>query len=347
MNNYKSALAHLLADNSTWLITGVAGFIGSHLLETLLIHNQRVVGLDNFSTGKHQNLDDVKKNVGPDKWINFQLITGDVCNIDHCRDSMLWKNSIKVEHVLHQAALGSIPRSIKEPLISTQVNIIGFITIMCIAKEVGVKSFVYASSSSVYGDTTISPRKEYALGKVQSPYALTKLTDEMFADVFYRAYEFRTIGLRYFNVFGPRQNPDGEYSAVIPRWIMSLLNKECVYINGKDDITRDFTYIDNVVQANILSSIVTFGNKASEVFNIATGNSVSLGYILKLIERSFFNFNVDLSVYVKYRDLRQGDIIHSQADISKAQKEIYYDPDCNVSSGIEKTVLWFIKNAKQ
>jgi len=324
-----------------WLITGVAGFIGSNLLEFLLLHNQDVVGVDNFSTGSKENLDDVKNVIGIKKWQNFKFIEMDLIDYDGCQT--ITKN---IDYVLHQAALGSVPRSIKDPINSNRSNVSGFLNILNASRINSVKKFIYASSSSVYGDHPNLPKQENLIGNQLSPYALTKYINEQYADIFYKTYSFKAIGMRYFNVFGKRQNPNGAYAAVIPRWINSLINNETINIFGDGLTSRDFCYIENAVQANILLALNDEITE-NEVFNVSVGGNTTLNELLELI-RHYLKLNkVASKSNIEYKDFRDGDVRHSQADISKIQR-YGYNPEYDVKHGIEKTINWYIeKNDKK
>lgn len=318
----------------TWLITGVAGFIGSNLLENLLRLNQNVIGLDNFSTGFRENIDDVLSLVTPKQAAQFKFIQGDIRNLQDCKNAM-----IDVDYVLHQAALGSVPRSIVMPESTNETNISGFLNMLIAAKDAQVRRFVYASSSSVYGDSAVLPKIESAIGKPLSPYAVSKYSNELYASAFANCYGLETIGLRYFNIFGPRQSPTGPYAAVIPLWIMALLNNEPIYINGDGETTRDFCYIENAVQANFLAATVDNNKAINKVYNTSVGNQITLNQLYKTI-CSYLN----LSPSAIYKDFRPGDIRHSLADISLSQKLLGYCPSDAVDVGLEKTIKWFCNN---
>src|SRR5690606_3902443 len=267
---YQEVTASLQTEPKVWLVTGCAGFIGSNLLETLLLMGQKVVGLDNFSTGHHYNLDEVQKTVSAQQWSNFTFIEGDICNLDTCRQA-----TQGVDHVLHQAALGSVPRSLQDPITTNSVNIGGFLNMLVAARDAEVQSFVYAASSSTYGDHEELPKIEDRIGRPLSPYAVTKYVNELYADVFQRAYGFGSVGLRYFNVFGKRQDPNGAYAAVIPKWIAAMIRGEDVVVNGDGETSRDFCFIDNVVQANILASLAQ-PDGVNQVYNVAVNARTSL-----------------------------------------------------------------------
>ncbi len=340
MTAYESLKQNLQAEHRVWLISGVAGFIGSNLLESLLKLNQRVVGLDNFSTGYQYNLDEVQNSVTPEQWANFNFIKGDIRNIDDCR-----RSCEGVNYVLHQAALGSVPRSIENPIATNQNNIDGFLNMLVAARDAQVSRFVYAASSSTYGDHPDLPKIEHKIGRPLSPYSVTKLVNELYADVFARTYGFRSIGLRYFNVFGRRQDPSGAYAAVIPKWIVSLINSEPVHINGDGDTSRDFCYIDNAVQANLLAATTTNENALNEVYNVAVGDRTSLNQLYIYLRDSLAQKLPHLnSVKPVYRDFRTGDVRHSLADISKGHKLLGYLPSHKVREGLIEAMQWYLDN---
>lgn len=318
----------------TWLITGVAGFIGSHLLETLLKNDQVVVGLDNFLTGKKENIKNVLDSLPQEKSKNFTFIEGDI------RDDKTCVHATKnVNYVLHQAALGSVPRSLKDPLTTNDVNVTGFLNILKASQENQVERFVYASSSSVYGDSETLPKVEHTIGEPLSPYATSKRTNELYGRTFYHCYKIPTIGLRYFNVFGPRQDPESMYAAVIPLWILSLLRQEPCYVNGDGLNSRDFCYIDNVVQANIKAALTQNSQAFGEVFNVAYGKQTNLLALYELIRSA-----LECEVAPMHRDSRPGDVKHSLANIEKVKELLNYHPSHSLEEGLQKTVNWF-KNA--
>ena len=329
-------------ENSTrykWLITGVAGFIGSHLLEFLLKNHQEVIGIDNFATGSQKNLNDVYLNVGEQNWKNFNFYEKNISNYEEITE--LFDG---VDFVLHQAALGSVPRSFKYPLQTNEVNISGFLNILECCRNNNILNLVYASSSSVYGDSNILPKKENIIGNPLSPYAITKSVNELYADVYSKNFGISTIGLRYFNVFGPRQNPNGAYAAVIPKWMNSIAKNEEVYINGDGTTSRDFCYIQNVIQANFLAVQRNLISKESEIYNIAFGESNTLSTLYELITNEFKENGQLLSVNLKFNDFREGDILHSLADITNAKNDLNYSPEYDLSQGIKEYFRWFIKN---
>ncbi len=333
---YEKVKANLLNEPKTWLITGVAGFIGSNLLETLLLLDQKVVGLDNFATGFQHNLDEVQGLVSDHQWQNFTFIEGDIRNLDDCHAAC-----IGVDYVLHQAALGSVPRSIADPINTNDTNISGFLNMMVAARDAKVSSFTYAASSSTYGDHPALPKVEDAIGNPLSPYAVTKYVNELYADVFARTYGFKTIGLRYFNIFGKRQTPDGAYAAVIPKWTAAMIKGEEVFINGDGDTSRDFNFIENAVQANILAAVADKSAK-NQVYNVAVGGRTTLNTLFSALKKNLQNNGVHYTQDPVYRDFREGDVRHSQADISKIQNTLGYDPKFNIIDGIKKAMPWYV-----
>lgn len=336
----KSALGKAL---HTWLVTGVAGFIGSNLLETLLKLDQTVIGLDNFSTGHQHNLDEVQSLVSEEQWQRFSLITGDIRDLETCR-----KACADVDYVLHQAALGSVPRSIEDPVTTNANNISGFLNMLVAAKDAGVKRMVYAASSSTYGDHPDLPKVEEKIGKPLSPYAVTKLVNELYADVFAKTYGFCTIGLRYFNIFGKRQDPNGAYAAVIPKWFAGLIKGEAVSINGDGETSRDFCYIENCVQANILAATVEDEAATNQVYNVAFGERTSLNTLFNLIKERVAHFQPHVKeVQPQYRDFRAGDVRHSLADISKIKELVGYQPEYSVRDGLAQTDTWYMNMNKK
>ena len=338
MTKYESTKQTLIKIPEKWLITGAAGFIGSNLLEALLNLNQTITGLDNFSTGYQHNLDQVEKAVTPEQWNNFTFIKGDIRDPETCR-----KACENQDYVLHQAALGSVPRSVEDPALTNANNITGHLNMLIAARDANVKRFVYAASSSTYGDHPGLPKKEDEIGRPLSPYAVTKYVNELYADVFARTYGLKSTGLRYFNVFGQRQDPNGAYAAVIPLWFASLINGSPVYINGDGETSRDFCYIDNCVQANILAATADESD-ACGVYNIAFGQRTTLNELFQLIrERVGKTQNLKLSTQNPvYRDSRPGDVRHSLADISKARQSIGYDPQFSVTQGLDMAAAWYM-----
>lgn len=339
MTIYAERLAMLEREPKTWLITGVAGFIGSNLLETLLKHNQRVVGIDNFLTGYQRNLDMVRELVTPAQWSAFRFVAGDIRDLEACR--AVCKDA---DYVLHEAALGSVPRSIDDPLLSNSCNIDGFVNMLVAAKEAGVRGFVYAASSSTYGDEPTLPKVEDRIGAPLSPYAVTKYVNELYADVFARCYDFKCVGLRYFNVFGQRQDPYGAYAAVIPQWFANLIKNESVQINGDGETSRDFCYIDNVVQANILAA--TAADEAKNlIYNVAYGQRTTLNELFEFIREEVVRHKPEAaSATPAYRDFRAGDVRHSLADISRARTKLGFDPAIAPRDGLRLAGDWYAKN---
>ncbi len=337
--HYKNIMAELEKNPKTWLVTGVAGFIGSNLLEELLLHKQRVVGLDNFIRGYQKNLDMVRAAVGDSLWQNFTFHEGDIRELDHCHAACAGVN-----YVLHQAALGSVPFSIAEPLTTNSCNITGFLNMLVAAKDAKVKKFVYAASSSTYGDEPNLPKMEDRIGAPLSPYAVTKYVNELYATVFANTYGLESMGLRYFNVFGKRQDPDGAYAAVIPQWFAALLKGKPVYINGDGETSRDFCYIDNVVQMNVLAAVAQ-GDACNKVYNVAFGGRTTLNELYEIIRQEVVKINPEAAHSEPvYRDFRQGDVRHSQADISRAQTLLGYAPLYDVREGLRLAGQWYAQN---
>jgi UDP-N-acetylglucosamine 4-epimerase len=340
MKKYEAIKRELKNEPKTWLVTGVAGFIGSNLLESLLKLNQRVVGLDNFSTGYHHNLEEVRKIVTNEQWLNFRFIEGDIRDKENCSNACL-----AVDYVLHQAALGSVPRSVENPIATNQNNIDGFLNMLVAARDAKVKRFVYAASSSTYGDHPTLPKIEDKIGNPLSPYAVTKLVNELYASVFASAYGFKTIGLRYFNIFGRRQDPDGAYAAVIPKWTAALINNHTIYINGDGETSRDFCYVENAIQANLLAATINEEIATNQIYNVAVGERTTLNQLYFYLHDNLAESFKDMKEQVpQYRDFRKGDVRHSLADISKASKLLGYEPSHKVSDGIVETVNWYVKN---
>ena len=333
---YERVKQELLIEPKVWLITGVAGFIGSNLLEALLQLDQTVVGLDNFATGHQRNLDEVKSLVSADKWARFKFINGDIRSLEDCQRAV-----VGVDYVLHQAALGSVPRSIADPITSNAANISGFLNMLVAARDAGVKSFTYAASSSTYGDHPALPKIEQNIGNPLSPYAVTKYVNELYANVFARTYGFKCIGLRYFNVFGKRQDPDGAYAAVIPKWTAAMIKGEDVYINGDGETSRDFCFIENTVQANILAATASEEAK-DEVYNVAVGDRTTLNDLFNAIKEALESNSINVVHSPVYRDFRAGDVRHSQADVAKITGLLGYLPSHAISQGITKAMPWYI-----
>ena len=336
---YKETTQALANDPKKWLITGVAGFIGSNLLETLLKLDQNVVGLDNFATGHQKNLDEVKSLVSAEQWQRFSFIEGDIRKVDDCHQACK-----DADYVLHQAALGSVPRSLADPIATNETNISGFLNMLVAARDAQVSSFTYAASSSTYGDHPALPKVEDAIGKPLSPYAVTKYVNELYAEVFARSYGFKSVGLRYFNVFGRRQDPDGAYAAVIPKWTAAMIEDDDVYINGDGDTSRDFCYIDNTVQANILAATTTSNEAKNQVYNVAVGDRTTLNELFNSIKSALAENNVKYDKEPVYRDFREGDVRHSQADVTKAKNLLGYKPQFDISQGIDKAMPWYVKS---
>ena len=339
MNKYKEIQESLKENPKTWLITGVAGFIGSNLLEVLLKLNQNVIGLDNFATGHQHNIDQALEDAGVDSNTeHFRFINGDIRNLDDCQ-----KACKGVDYVLHQAALGSVPRSIEDPIPTNQTNIDGFLNMLISARDNNVERFVYAASSSTYGDHPDLPKVEDKIGNPLSPYAVTKLVNELYAAVFARTYNFNTIGLRYFNIFGKRQDPNGAYAAVIPKWVASILHNEEVFINGTGETSRDFCYIDNTVQMNILAATTENSDATNQVYNTALNDRTDLTELYSLIQDRLIALKPELKAKeVNYRDFRAGDVMHSQADISKALQLLGYEPTHKINEGLDEAMAWYM-----
>ena len=338
MTQYERLRTELRQVPKTWLVTGVAGFIGSNLLETLLKIDQRVVGLDNFATGHQRNLDEVKSLVSPAQWGNFKFIQGDIRQLADCQ-----KACLKVDYVLHQAALGSVPRSLADPLATNDTNITGFLNMLVAACDAKVQSFTYAASSSTYGDHPALPKLEENIGDPLSPYAVTKYVNELYASVFARNYGFKTIGLRYFNVFGPRQDTNGAYAAVIPKWIASMVEGAPIYINGDGETSRDFCYIDNAIQANLLAAVASSEKATNQVYNVAVGDQTSLNQLYLFLRDHLTEYFPYLSEAKPiYRNFRSGDVRHSLADISKGSKLLGYEPTHRVGDGLREAMVWYL-----
>lgn len=338
MNTYEELLAVLPTQPKRWLITGVAGFIGSNLLEHLLKLDQIVVGLDNFATGHQHNLDEVQALVSDQQWGRFTFFEGDIRDFETCQ-----KACVDVDYVLHQAALGSVPRSINDPITTNAANITGFLNMLVAAKEAAVQSFTYAASSSTYGDHPALPKVEANIGKPLSPYAVTKYVNELYADVFAKTYGFKTVGLRYFNVFGKRQDPAGAYAAVIPKWTAAMLTGEPVHINGDGETSRDFCFVENAVQANLLAATAKEDAK-NEVYNVAVGDRTTLNQLFSALKSALAVQGAVYNAEPIYREFRPGDVRHSQADIGKANTLLGYQPAYAISEGIAKAMPWYVQN---
>lgn len=340
MSAYEKLSDRLMESPRVWLVTGAAGFIGSNLVETLLRLNQRVIGLDNYSTGSRRNLHQVQALVGQERWRKFHRIDGDTRDLPVCQ-----RASEGADYVLHQAGLGSVPRSIAGPLESHASNVTGFLNVLLAARDSGAKRLVFASSSSVYGDYSKLPKVEAKIGRCLSPYAATKRVNEIYADVFARCYGLQSVGLRYFNVFGPRQDPGGAYSAVVPRWISALIRNEPVRINGDGKTSRDFCYVENVVQANLLAATVDRPEAINELYNVAVGDRITLNQLYALLRKHLLPWFPHLErCRPEYRPFRAGDIRHSEADISKAQRLLDYQPTHTVEQGLVEALGWYLQN---
>jgi len=338
MKKIEKVKQDLIKGPKTWLITGVAGFIGSDLLETLLSLDQKVIGLDNFSTGYRHNLEEVRELISDEKWQRFEFVEGDIRSLGTC-------TAVRrtADYVLHTAALGSVPRSIENPILTNENNITGFLNMLVAARDTKVKRFVYAASSSTYGDHPNLPKKEDKIGKPLSPYAVTKYVNELYADVFAQTYEMETIGLRYFNIFGPRQDPKGAYAAVIPLWFSGMIKGEPVYINGDGETSRDFCYIENCIQANLLAACTENEEAVNQVYNVAFGERTSLNELFELIQEQVAQkFPHVRNLKPQYRDFRSGDVRHSLADVSKSKTLLGYAPEFSVRDGLDKAARWYM-----
>jgi UDP-N-acetylglucosamine 4-epimerase len=337
MDSFTQVQQRLLRAPRVWLVTGCAGFIGSNLLEALLKLNQTVIGLDNLTTGFITNLREVRSAVGERQWARFRFIRGDIRSLDTCR-----KATMGVDIVLHQAAVGSVPKSIANPVTTHEVNIGGFLNMLIASRDAKVDNFVYAASSAAYGDHPGLPKVEHIIGRPLSPYAVTKHVNELYAEVFCRCYGFRSIGLRYFNVFGRRQDPDGAYAAVIPRWIAAMINDEDVFINGDGMTSRDFCYVDNALQANILAALAADEDK-NEIYNVAVNEATTLADLFTCLHDALQAHGVKYRRKPVLREFRAGDVRHSQADIGKAMTRLGYLPAFQVREGIEAAMPWYIQ----
>ena len=338
MSSYLGRCTSLQTTPKTWLITGVAGFIGSNLLETLLLLDQHIAGLDNFATGNSRNLDEVQGLVSAAQWARFRFIEGDIRDLEDCR-----RACEGVDYVLHQAALGSVPRSLSDPITTNAANIDGFLNMLVAARDAQVSSFTYAASSSTYGDHPALPKVEENIGRPLSPYAVTKYVNELYSEAFARNYGFRATGLRYFNVFGQRQDPEGAYAAVIPKWTAAMVRGEPVHINGDGETSRDFCFIDNAVQANLLAATADEGARG-EVYNVAVGDRTTLNELFYALRDALGSEGVDYALDPVYRDFRPGDVRHSQADISKAARQLGYAPEYCIREGIQRAMPWYLRN---
>ncbi len=338
---YDNLLKELKTHNYSWLITGVAGFIGSNLLEALLKLDQKVIGIDNFSTGYQNNLDEVKSSVSSLQWENFQFIEGDISNLQDCL-----RACNGVDFVLHEAALGSVPRSIADPIATNEANITGFLNMLIACRDKKIKRMIYAASSSTYGDHPDLPKIEERIGKPLSPYAVTKLVNELYAEVFSKTYAIELIGLRYFNIFGPRQNPDGAYAAVIPKWISKILANEEIHINGDGETSRDFCFIKNAIQANLLAAMSQNPLAVNQVFNVAVGENNTLNKLFKLLCDEFQIHSLLYNKNPVFQEFRAGDVRHSLADTTKAKNLLGYEPDFKLAQGISLLVPWWLNHKK-
>ena len=337
---YQQLRQRVLQEEKTWAISGVAGFMGSNLLETLLGLDQRVVGLDNFATGHWRNLEEVQRLVRPAQWVRFHFVEGDIRALEDCR-----RACEGADYVLHQAAIGSVPRSLADPVTTNAVNVTGFLNMLVAARDAKVVRFVYAASSSTYGDHPGLPKVEDAIGKPLSPYAVTKYANELYAEVFARCYGFNTIGLRYFNVFGPRQDPDGAYAAVIPKWTAAMIKGEDVCINGDGETSRDFCYVANAVQANLLAATTDNREALNQVYNVAIGERTSLNALYAEIRRLLAPDHPHLEdATPKYGPFRAGDVRHSLADVSKARRLLGYEPTHRAGEGLKLAMTWYVAN---
>ncbi|UGQ46228.1 SDR family oxidoreductase [Massilia endophytica] len=339
MRQIEEVRAHLVMHRYRWLVTGAAGFIGSHLTEALLLLGQQVTGLDNFSTGHPRNLSEVRRHVGPEAWSRFRFQNDDIRDIEACR-----RACEDVQFVLHEAALGSVSRSIDDPLATHESNVTGFLNVLLAARDAEVTRFVYAASSSTYGDHPALPKVEERIGRPLSPYAVSKLANELYADTFSRCYGLPVVGLRYFNVFGPRQDPAGAYAAVIPQWLSALIANEAVFINGDGESSRDFCYIANVVQANLMAAMSDNPDALNEVYNVALGERTTLLQLYQLMRDMLQPRYPHLSQHQpQFRGFRAGDVRHSQADIGKARRILGYEPTHRVQDGLIEAMDWYVR----
>lgn len=337
---YEQLAQRLLSKPARWLVTGCAGFIGSHLVETLLKLDQTVVGLDNFATGHRRNLDEVETLVSPGQWRKFHFTEADIRDPEACRQACQ-----EIDFVLHQAALGSVPRSLADPLATNAANIDGFLNMLVAARDAKVRRFVYAASSSTYGDHPDLPKVEESIGRPLSPYAVTKLVNELYAEVFGRCYGFSSIGLRYFNVFGTRQDPEGAYAAVIPCWTRAMLLGEEVIINGDGETSRDFCFVDNAVQANLLAATSENRDAVNQVYNVALDDRTSLNLLFEMLRDALAKTKPELGkLKPRYSEFRPGDVRHSQADIAKARRLLGYAPTHRLEEGIRAAMPWYVSH---
>jgi len=340
MTSFEIIKQQLPVEPKAWLVTGAAGFIGSNLLEQLLRLDQKVVGLDNFSTGKRSNLEEVRKLVTAGQWERFRFVEGDIRSLDVCRQVCS-----DIDFVLHEAALGSVPRSLEDPITSNESNVSGFLNMLVASRDAGVKRFVYAASSSTYGDHPALPKVEDQIGKPLSPYAVTKYVNELYAQVFASAYGMETIGLRYFNVFGPRQDPDGAYAAVIPKWIAALIRGETIHINGSGETSRDFCFVENVIQMNLLAATCCDQTAINQIYNTALNARTSLNELFAMLrERLLPHYPHLKECQPVHRGFRPGDVLHSQADIGKATRLLGYAPTHTIDAGLDASLAWYMAN---
>ena len=329
MKTYEEVQQHIRTRRRTWLVTGAAGFIGSNLVQALLKLDQDVVGLDNFSTGKRENLER-----------RMRFIEGDIRSLETCREACRG-----ADVVLHQAALGSVPRSIDKPLATHDNNVNGFLNMLVAVRDAGIGRLVFASSSAVFGDDPLLPKVEERIGRAASPYGLSKHVNELYAGVFAACYGLQWVGLRYFNVFGPRQDPDGPYASVIPAWIGALLRGETAYINGDGSCARDFCHVDNVVQMNLRAALTEDAGAINQAYNVAHGEMTSLGELFEIIRALLGKRRPHLkTVRAVHREPRRGDIQLSRADIGKAQRLLGYQPTVRIMEGLERTMDWYVAN---
>ena len=334
--------ADLAKEKKTWLVTGCAGFIGTNLVKKLIELNQNIIGLDNFATGLKSNIEFLNDLASKNSDCGFEFIEGDICQLEDCQRAV--ENA---DYVLHQAALGSVPRSIKNPIASHQANVSGFLNMLWATKEAGIKRIVYASSSSIYGDNPNLPKVENSIGKPLSPYAATKFMNEVYADVFSKTYGIETIGLRYFNVFGPHQQPNGPYAAVIPKWIGLMLEQKPITIFGDGETSRDFCFIDNVVQMNLRCATTINKAAVNQEYNVAYHRQTSLNSLFTKIKEMLISEESNLEIHdPNYEDFRPGDVRHSLADINKGNSLVGYEPTDDIESGLKKSIKWYIANHK-
>jgi UDP-N-acetylglucosamine 4-epimerase len=337
MSRFDSVKEGLRRERRRWLVTGAAGFIGSNLVESLLLLEQEVVGLDDLSTGRRANLDEVRESVGEARWSRFRFVEASVADPRACAEAVAGTAA-----VLHQAAIGSVPRSIEEPLASNHANVTGHLSLIEAARRAGVRRFVYASSSSVYGDSAALPKVEHDLGRQLSPYAVTKLADELYSGVYGRLHGMETVGLRYFNVFGPRQDPEGAYAAVIPRWIAAMLRGREVEVNGTGETSRDFCYVSNVVQANLLAATTERAEALNEAYNVAVGHRTTLLELYEALRVRLAPRHPHLErCRPVHKPFRAGDVLHSLADVGKARRLLDYAPTHGLEQGLDEALAWY------